>query len=110
MKKKKRTIFNLFDIFICSCKNLKEDELIYIGNKYLRIMYLVNTCEYLLDEEELTYIYENNKTSTLLTIISKYNDLVIFLWLEEIKYLDQYFLIFDSWLNDGLNIIILATK
>lgn len=109
-KQEKRNIFSFFRIYNCICSKLKEDELIYIGYKYIKIIYYINTCDYLLSEEEFDVFYTNEKVSYLLNIAAKFNELLVFLWLDEVQYLDKYFEFFDAWISEDLNIIILATK
>lgn len=105
-----RTLFTLTNIYLCKCKYTKTDELIAIGNSRLYIFYEVDLCEYLVSKEELNlYCLFNHKIKMLLTTISNYGE-VLFLWLNNIKNLNKYFDVLESFLDDYNRIIILACE
>ena len=108
VKRKRREIDDLLNLIDCgNCKYFLNDEEIKIGNKSIKIFYLINECIY--NKKEIIY----NKKSRLIfkdiyidqTI--KGNDHNIFLWLDKNDKLNRYYDIFNYFLNNNYNIFII---
>ena len=108
VKKEKRNLDNLLKNFECSnCPYFLNDEEIKIGNKSIKIYYLINECIY--NKKEIIY----NKKSRLIfkdiyidQVINK-NDKNIFLWLDKKDTFYRYYNIFNHLLNEGYNLFII---
>lgn len=110
-KNERRTFLSLFKIFNCPCPLQKEDEIIYIGNRYIEINYMFNSCYYLLNEDDITYLtLENKKLHIWLNEVIINQDLLFILWLDDISYLDKYFDYFTLILDEGNSIKIIVSK
>ena len=108
VKRKRREIDDLLNLIDCgNCKYFLNDEEIKIGNKSIKIFYLINECIY--NKKEIIY----NKKSRLIFkdiyIDQKINrnDNNIFLWLDKRDTFNKYYDIFNCYLNEGYNIYII---
>lgn len=111
--KKKRTIFDLFEIYKCeNCEAFKNDEEFYLGRIKITIIYAENYCYYnkngIIEKDEL--IEQSQKVRLFLkdAIISQVlNKEVLLLWIEEFS-LEKYDEIIDALTGFELDIFMLT--
>jgi len=111
--KKKRTIFNLFEVLNCdSCTYHKLDEEFYIGNIKISIYYLEDYCEYFFKDikDKDLFVINSKKIRTFLkdAIISKMkNENIIILWLDSFD-INLHYELLEMLLGFELDIYIMA--
>lgn len=104
---KKRTIFDLFDIYDCEgCKYNKQEEDIFIGNIQISIYYAFGKCKILNDEEIDLLVYDNIKIKKFLYECMQIDN-IIPLWLDDFILEDSYEIL-DCLLSFDLDIHILS--
>jgi len=105
--KKKRTVFELFEIFTCeNCQFKKEDKQIIIGNNLISIYHLFNNCEAI--EIDVDYlIFDCIKLKILLKDAIIYDSEIMFIFIEDFN-LEQYYDVFSGILDNELSIQIVT--
>lgn len=104
---KKRTIFDLFDIYDCEgCKYNKQEEDIYVGNIKVSIYYAFGKCKILSDEEVDLLVYDNLKLKMFLYECAQVDN-IIPLWLDDFNLEDNYEIL-DYLLSFNLDIHIFS--
>ena len=104
-KNEKRNLFCLFKTYTCDgCNRFKGDEEIYIGNQKILIFTLTN-CS--LIEVNDDFILFSQKLKKLLLSFCLYQKNTILLWLDEMKIMEDYELIFDEFMNLNYDIFII---
>ena len=104
---KKRTIFDLFDIYDCEgCKYNKQEEDIYVGNIKVSIYYAFGKCKILSDEEVDLLVYDNLKLKMFLYECAQVDN-IIPLWLDDFNIEDDYEIL-DYLLSFNLDIHIFS--
>lgn len=104
-RNEKRNLFCLFKVYTCvGCNRFKTDEVIIIGNKKILIFPLTN-CSLIEIADE--YIFFSKRLKKLLLSFVMYQENTILLWVDEINYIENYELIFESFIDLDYDIFII---
>ena len=106
---KKNTIYDLLGTNCINCSKYKNDEIIFIGNKLIKIYPIFKGCKY--TKHDIALECFNERLSKMLIEVSNYfneNDDYIFLWSSDGQNEFIYDLgLFDAFINQGLNFCII---
>lgn len=104
--KRKRTIFDLFEIYTCDkCINFCEDEYLQIANTSINIYYLATRC--LITDYDDLFIAFNKKMRKFVKEAVYTDSLIIWLSRKERMLLDNEYLYNIIELSNDIHIIVL---
>ncbi|HEY8395157.1 MAG TPA: hypothetical protein VIK96_00090 [Bacilli bacterium] len=105
--KKKRTFFNLFQIYDCgNCFYQKEDEFFFIGNTNISIYYLFQDCPHLEIDKEYLYFFSKKLKRILLDAVIHQEEILL-VFIEDFE-LSRYYHLIEQLLDFGLSLQIIG--